>query len=244
MPYTLAAGVYNHSVGIPFFRTHRRAFERVVRQLNVCFRSAVDLGCGTGLFACYLARCWGASVFAIDRSRPMLRIACRNCLDPRVRFFRQDIRHFRIPRRVELATCNFDTINHLIGCGDVPCLFCRVGESLLPGGHFFFDVITPVMPHKRRFLYKRRFRFPEGDIFQTIRWEPPTRLITVKVLQVPRCESLPVLETHRERSYTPEELSRWLSDAGFTVRGVFDAATLRMPLDCPNRIIVLARKRG
>ncbi len=244
MPYTMAARVYNHSVGIRFFRSQRRAFEHIVRQCDVRFRSAVDLGCGTGLFACYLARCWGARVFGIDRSMPMLRVACRNCRDTRVRFFRQDIRDFRIPRHVDLATCNFDTVNHLIGRGDVPRLFCRTAEALQPGGHFFFDVVTPVFPSRHGLKFQRAFHFPEGDIFQTIRWQPSTRLIAVKVLQIPSCDTPATLEVHRERSFTPEELSRWLHDAGFVIRGVFDSSSLEMPLDCPIRIIVLARKRA
>jgi hypothetical protein len=52
-----------------------------------------------------------------------------------------------------------------------------------------------------------------------------------------------MLEAHRERAYSPVEVGRWLMDAGFTIRGVHDAATLRIATGCSPRIIVIARKR-
>ncbi len=239
MPYTLAAETYNDSLGLTFFRTQRIAFEKIACDFGLRFNSAVDLGCGTGLFACHLARRWGARVFGVDRSLPMLRVACRKCRDPRVRFFRQDIREFRIPHRVELATCNFDTLNHLTGYGDLPRVFRHTCDALVPGGYFFFDVVTPVLP--RRFQFRRRFRIPRGDILQTVCWHPAHRLLNITVLHR-ESGRRPVIEQHCERVYDPSVLGRWLNEAGLIVRGVFDAVTLRMPLNCPNRVIVLAEK--
>lgn len=239
MPYTLAAETYNDSLGLTFFRIQRFAFEKIACDFGLRFDSAVDLGCGTGLFASYLARGWGARVFGVDRSLPMLRVACRKCRDPHVQFLCQDIRQFRIPRQVGLATCNFDTLNHLTEPEDLPRVFSHTFDALTPGGHFFFDVVTPVIPH--RFHYRRRFHIPGGDIIQTVCWHPARRLLNITVLYRTSCHC-PVIEQHRERVYTPDELDRWLRNAGFRVRGVFDAATLDVPVKCPNRLIVLAEK--
>jgi predicted RNA methylase len=48
------------------FLSARNAFEEIVRCYGINFRSAADLGCGTGLFAFYVSRCWNVPVFAME----------------------------------------------------------------------------------------------------------------------------------------------------------------------------------
>jgi methylase of polypeptide subunit release factors len=78
-PYSQLAPAYDSALGIPNFIGTRAAFERLVRRYDIRFRSAADIGCGTGLFAGYLSQCWGTPVFAVDRSPEMLAVATRNC---------------------------------------------------------------------------------------------------------------------------------------------------------------------
>ena len=242
LPYSAMAWSYDHAIGLPFFWQHRRAFEMVVRRHGVRFHSAVDLGCGTGLFACYLSRCWGVPVIGVDRAEEMLKVARCNCRAPNVHFIRQDIRELRLPCPVDLATCNFDTLNHLVGNGDLPRVFARVHASLNPGGHFFFDMVTPANPWQEGFVQVRRFRQASCLITQRIRWSPRLQLLTAEVVHQWPAPRPAILELHRERAYPPEQLNRWLTNAGFVVREVIDAMTLRMPRVQPIRMIVLAKK--
>jgi predicted TPR repeat methyltransferase len=53
-PYTELAAMYDATLGVPFFVGARKAFEELVRRYGINFRSAADIGCGTGLFARYL----------------------------------------------------------------------------------------------------------------------------------------------------------------------------------------------
>jgi hypothetical protein len=50
------------------------------------------------------------------------------------------------------------------------------------------------------------------------------------------------MELHRERAYSPQEVASWLMEAGFMLRDVLDAATLRRATVCPSRVIVVAQK--
>jgi SAM-dependent methyltransferase len=83
-PYSQLASAYDIALGIPNFIGTRAAFERLVRRYDIRFRSAADVGCGTGLFACYLSQCWGVPVFGVDRSPEMLAVATRNCTSSNV----------------------------------------------------------------------------------------------------------------------------------------------------------------
>lgn len=155
-PYCRIASVYDCTVGFPFFLRVRDAFERLVRRYGIRFASAADIGCGTGLFACYLNRFWGVPVFAVDRSGDMLRLARRNCRRESVCFLQQDIRCLGLPSRVDLITANFDTLNHLTAPEDLRLAFQCVASNLQPAGHFYFDILTPCQP-LRGLAYLRNY---------------------------------------------------------------------------------------
>jgi SAM-dependent methyltransferase len=177
----------------------------------------------------------------VDISPEMLRVAQRNCLGANVRLLRQDIRCLRLPGPVDLVTSNFDALNHLTGEGDLRVAFRRVAKNLRPGGHFYFDLVTPCRPLGG---YARRMNAAGKQVIQRIRWDGARRTISVFVaihsIDTPR----PVLEVHRERVYSFAEVGRWLIDEGFIIRGVHDASTLRAATGCPARIIVVAQKAG
>jgi SAM-dependent methyltransferase len=240
-PYSRLARKYDAALGIENFLRTRHAFRFLVRRHAIRFRSAADLGCGTGLFARYLATCWHVPVFAVDRSREMLRVARENCCRAPVQFLEQDIRCLRLPQPVDLITANFDTLNHLVNKDEVRRLFCRVAENLRPGGWFVFDFVTPSQPLAGYRTLVRRFRSCGQELQQRIRWNPRRRLLSILIVERWAGPSPPAVEVHRERAYTPEEIGRWLLGAGFIIRGVHDAATLQSARNCPLRIIVVAQ---
>lgn len=243
-PYSQLAPAYDQTLGWPTFLRTRRSFERLSRLYDIRFRNAADLGCGTGLFANYLSRCWDVPVWAVDISPDMLRVAELNCSGSGVRLLRQDIRCLRLPEPVDLATSNFDALNHLTGKDDLRVAFQRVAENLRPGGHFYFDLITPCFPLGKRAVYVRTVRAQTRQVTQLIRWNPTHRIISITVAVQSSDSPRAKLEFHRERVYSFEEVGRWLMGAGFVIRGVHDEQTLEPASGCPQRIIVVAQKSG
>jgi len=240
--YSGIAQVYDCTIGIPFFLRVREAFEELVRRYGIRFCSAADIGCGTGLFACYLNECWGVPVYAVDRSLEMLWQARWNCSGVDVCFLQQDIRCLALPSDVDLITANFDTLNHLSVPQDLRRAFERVSVNLRPGGHFYFDILTPCQPiHAYRVYIRDRCRVGSW-LQQRVCWDPKRRLIRTSAMQRRVGWCRPVVEWITERAYSAAELGKWLAAAGFIIRGVHDEATLRVALDCPPRIIVVAQK--
>lgn len=241
-PYSRLAPAYDRALGISNFIGTRAAFEALIRRYGIGFRSAADIGCGTGLFAAYLHRHWGVPVFGVDRSPEMLQVAIQNCPDERIRLLLQDMRFLRLPYQVDLITANFDTMNHLLNGADLKSAFQRIGENLRPGGHFIFDLITPCQLLGSGRIYTRRLSSGDCNAVQRIRWNPAQKMLSIVVILRSPFSRTRMLEAHRERAYSPGEVGRWLLDAGFILRGVHDAATLRIATGCPQRIIVVARK--
>jgi SAM-dependent methyltransferase len=242
-PYSGLAPAYDGALGISNFIGTRAAFEALVRRYGIQFCSAADIGCGTGLFACYLSQCWGVPVFGVDRSPEMLRVATRNCRDMNVCFLQQDIRCLRLPCPVDLMTANFDTMNHLLTGPELRLAFRRVWKNLRPRGHFIFDLITPCQPLGGARTYIRRLGSESRKAVQRIRWNPGQKILSISVIIRSPSSKVLSLEAHRERAYSPVEVGRWLMDEGFLIRGVHDAATLSIATGCAPRIIVLARKK-
>jgi SAM-dependent methyltransferase len=243
LPYSQLAVDYDATVGIPFFRQTRDFFERLVKEYGISFRSAADIGCGTGLFARHLKVSRDISVFAVDLSEPMLRIAARNCRGTNVVLMRQDIRLLQLPRPVDLITANFDTLNHIVRTDDLRQAIRRIFENLNPGGHFIFDLVTNCLPVGRSRLYVRRFHRHRRSVTQEVRLDPIRKLLSIHVSISSPHMMKPIIERHRERVYSPEELGGALHEAGFMIRGIHDAATLALVNECPQRIIVVAMKK-
>jgi SAM-dependent methyltransferase len=243
-PYGLLASAYDDVIGRNFFQRLRQIFEHIVERHRIGFSSAADLGCGTGLFARYLNSLWRIPVFGVDLSPAMLRVAASNCRDADVTLLRQDIRRLRLPNRVDLVTANFDTLNHLVNDGDLPALFRRVHDNLHAGGHFIFDFITPCDPiGGTTIIQRRRSRDARKHVTQRIRWVPTRRMLLYEVLLNGPAYGGCQLEFHCERAYWPRDVAIWLMDAGFVLRDVLDAATLRRSTGCHRRLVVIAQKQ-
>ena len=240
--YSEIAPFYDVALGRDSFADARRAFEILARGHRIRFRTAADIGCGTGLFACYLSQRWGARVFGVDRSRSMLDVARCNCRDERVCFLEQDIRHLRLPEPVDLVTANFDVVNHLVGYSDLVQMLRGAAAALRRGGHIVFDAITDCAPLGGLRVFQKQTRLPRRRIVQTIRWDPDRRLLQGTIVHFLRERPAPVVETYLERGYAPEELGGALRAAGLVTRGVHDAITLEPAAHCVPRLRIVARK--
>ena len=137
-----------------------------------------------------------------------------------------------------------DSINYVTKPQDVQKTFCRIYESLRPGGLFVFDINTPYKLESLdgqvfldetedsycvwRAVYDRRHSLCRYgmDLFQRLEddtWERS-------------------FEEHVERAYTPQELSGWLMDAGFAQVGQFGNLRLAPPQPDEMRIFFAAKK--
>lgn len=123
---------------------NRHARKRILAVILPRVRAVCDLGCGTGTTALEFAR-RGLEVFAVDNSPTICRLARQKARRARllVRFLRADMTTFRLPRRVDLVTCEFASLNHVRRKQDLGRVARAVARALRPGGYFLFDINTP-----------------------------------------------------------------------------------------------------
>lgn len=243
-PYRGLAADYDGALGLRFFRRVRSAFERLQREYGFTFRSAADIGCGTGLFARYLARKWQVPVVAVDRSPEMLEQAARTCCGEDVRVLRQDLRELRLPDRVGLITANYDVLNHLVVPSDLRRVLHRVRANLVPGGHFYFDLITPCLGLPPGKWTRWTHPMPHGEVQQHLLWDPRERLLRIDVVSRRFGRCLAQVERHTERAYGPAEVATWLAEAGLALRGIHHESTAEFAGRCAPRLLFLAERPG
>ena len=239
--YAALAPLYDQAIGRPFFGALRHAFDTLVARYGICFTDALDLGCGTGLFACHLAQRYRASVLGIDNAQPMLAVARRNCRSCRVGFMRQDLRALQLPWRFDLVTANFDTLNHLRDPTELRRALHTIAALLRPGGHLVFDLLTPAAarclgPRRARWL-----RLAQGRVWQRLSVARGAREIVTRVWIERRWQPE---ARHVERLYRAAEVGAWLRETGLVLRALLDAQTLAPAGDEPARALFVAVKRA
>jgi SAM-dependent methyltransferase len=227
--YRWLAGMYDRLIGDAAFPEIRRSFDWAVIRYGVHFRSAADIGCGTGRFIRYLRRNYRVPVEGVDRSVQMLRAAHMRNQDPEVHLMKQDLRTFKLPHPVDLITCNFDTLNYFIRYRDLAKVFVRCRENLVDSGHLIFDLLTGDTGSPGRQMPLQRIGIPGVTTLWLAAWSPRNRLSVVTIYFIFKdCghQYRVAREVHRQRWYPLPFVAKMLRSAGFALRGARDLSEL------------------
>ena len=104
-------------------------------------RSVLDIGCGTGTFACLLAH-RGLSVVAVDPARASLDVARAKSGADRVQWLQGDATMLH-PLDVDLATMTANVAQVFVSDVEWDATLRGVHDALRPGGHLVFETRNP-----------------------------------------------------------------------------------------------------
>lgn len=220
-PYSRLAAVYDRLVGDALGPAIRLSFERAIAEFDLTFRSAADIGCGTGAFLAHLLR-YRIPLWGVDASASMLRIAARRLPTERVSLLRQDMRRLALPQPVDLIACNGDTLNYLLTSRDLALALGRCGANLTPGGHLVADLLAGI-PDASTDRQTLAVRSQEAVSLWHARVDPAHRLTRVDI-----CEGRSdpngwrwFQETHVQRWHSIASLRTALLEAGLGLRALW-----------------------
>ena len=121
----------------------------------------LDLACGTGSMTAELAR-RGYDMIGVDGSAEMLSEAFSRTAElGGILFLQQDLRSFELYGTVGAVTCCLDSLNYLLGDGELSKCFSLVHNYLDPDGLFLFDMNTP---YKFEHVYGSNHYILEGEL--------------------------------------------------------------------------------
>jgi len=241
-PYREIAAMYDELVGDAAFDCWRENFERITNRYSILFETACDVACGTGLAAVYLAqKC--RRVYGVDVSPSMLAVASRRAGAGEVVFLEQSFADLDLPERVDLLTCNFDSLNYLTVEEELRAALVRFAASVVPGGCAIFDMNTyreladglgqAVLVHQTG----------AGFSIWESTWDEAACTSTLQMTNfMRRDDGLFEMsrETHREKSYDLGVITAAVIDAGFKRVEAFDARGLGAVGDDTRRVQFVA----
>ena len=102
-------------------------------------KTALDLGCGTGVLCRILAQ-QGIAARGMDLSPGMIAIARESA--PELAFDVGNMITYRPEAEFDLVTCTGDALNHIPDLQDVETILQNVYGYLAPGGLFVFDILN------------------------------------------------------------------------------------------------------
>ena len=207
----------------------------------------LDLGCGTGTLT-ELMYNRGYDMIGVDLSESMLNIAMekREASGAEILYLLQDMRELELYSTVGTVFSVCDSLNYILEEDELLEVFSLVNNYLFPGGIFVFDFNTEYKYRKVigdttiaenredcSFIWEN-FYDPEDGINEY------DLTIFVREGEFFRRFS----ETHYQRGYTVEQMTKLLERAGMLLVETRDADTGEAVTPESERIIIVAKECG
>jgi len=190
-----------------------------IRHYRIPKSAMLDLACGTGTLAIMMAR-RGWKVWGVDCSEGMIAESVKKLegIDKQVIFLCQDMTQLELPGQVILATCFFDSLNHLLTKRDLLKTFRGVYKALLPNGYFVFDVNNELC-YKSVWTPTNTVSHKDFTLVFRNTYNPDNRLARSGVELFSNTGSFNEhsTETVLERYFDNEEIAELLRTVGFRV---------------------------
>ena len=241
--YDALAGSYDAMMTDASYQKRVNWLERLFRKSRIPVRTVLDLACGTGSLARLLAL-RGYDVTAVDISPDMLSVAAEKCEGLDVLFLCQDMAKLALVEPADAVVCCLDSVNYVTRPAQLQKAFRRVWQALAPGGLFLFDAKTPQALEEA----DGQVYLDENDGLYCVwrgEYDPRRRIcgfgIDLFALQ-PDGSWDRGGEYHEEFAYTPEELTSYLENTGFSHIKQFGELKMTPPKGGDYRIFFAARK--
>jgi SAM-dependent methyltransferase len=203
-------------------------------------RVVLDVGCGTGTFACLLAQ-RGLVVVGLDPAAASLDVARTKPGADRVRWIHGDTRTMP-PLQVGAATMTGNVAQVFVTDDDLAATLTAIRQALRPGGHLVFESRIPEDRAWRRWTSEEsRTRVEISGVGTVDSWVEVTDvqgpLVSFRSTFVFESDGAVLTSDSTLKFRTREELTASLSEAHLAVREVRDAP------DRPGREFVFIAQR-
>jgi SAM-dependent methyltransferase len=188
--------------------------------------SVLDVGCGTGTFACMLAK-RGLDVVGVDPATASLDVAASKPHAERVRWIHGDATDLP-PMAVDLATMTGNVAQVFLGDDEWTSTLLGIREALRPGGRLVFETRDPArrawLGWNRAETLTRTIIPGAGAVttwYELIDVSEP--LVTFRSTNIFESDGVVLTSDSTLRFRTRDEVERSLDDAGYELVEVRDA---------------------
>ena len=181
-----------------------------LKEKGIAPRTALDLGCGTGVL-CEILDESGIAAAGMDFSAGMIEIARQR--NGKIPYAVADMITYRPETQFDLITCTGDALNHIGDLADVAKILENVYAYTAPGGYFVFDILNENEVSTSE-PFEMDFDEDTRVWFQMTR--PGEKQVNLKI-RVYTHGALDFEENIRETIHDPVSVCKLLQEAGFAV---------------------------
>ncbi len=226
--------------GVPY-RLWVDYLEALMQRAGFKPHTILDAACGTGNVSEILSA-RGYEVVGADIAPGMIEAA--KAKKSKAEYYVQDMAELDLGCKFDLAISLFDSLNYITDPERLAKAIERVGEHVVEGGYFIFDVNT-IYALAHHFFDQANLatdRYPH--YIWSSEFDHSTRICTVNMTFEVLDNDVPrqFKEVHIQRGHTLEELTDMLIDAGFEVVEILHAYRFRKPTRRSDRVFFVARK--
>ena len=252
--YTSFAEVYDTFMDNVPYEEWADYLEDRLKEYGVKDGLVLELGCGTGSMTELLAE-KGYDMIGVDNSEDMLEIAMEKRIESGhdILYLLQNMQEFELYGTVRAIVSVCDCVNYVTEKNELQEVFRLVNNYLDPQGIFIFDFNTE---YKYREVlgdqtiaearedcsfiwdnyYYEEERINEYDLNLFIREDAESETEGDLYRRF--------RETHFQRAYTLEEITRIVEESGLQFVTAYEAFTKEPPSKNSERIYVIAREQG
>jgi len=248
MVYSQLAQIYDLLMeDVDYNRWANYLVEQIVKH-NAPGNVVLDLGCGTGSISLLLAE-KGLQLTGIDISTDMLTQADQKFRENNLNIplYKQDMRKLILDNYVDVVISTFDTFNYILKFSDLEITFKKVNQVLNRKGLFIFDLNTVFKLAYTLGNNTFTYNTEELAYIWENHYDRVTRLcqmdLTFFSLEEKSGKYLRFDETHIQRAYEEEEISKLLSGTGFDLLGIYGELTFNSPKLEEEKIFFVAKKK-
>lgn len=210
--------------------------------------SLLDLGCGTGEHLGLLAgkgiRCTG-----VDISEEMLAIA-RTRFPKGITFIQGDMASINFTGEFDMVISLFGSFDYLIHDLEIDSTLIKIREALSPGGIGIMEIwnAQPIVKIREKDIDLVSTTIIGGEEIKRERgfklWNDTGKtIVEVQYRYTISGNGMKTLrDRHVMRSFTPDEISRFLNKAGLTVKDVYANFQSEPYQENSNRMVVLFQR--
>jgi 2-polyprenyl-3-methyl-5-hydroxy-6-metoxy-1,4-benzoquinol methylase len=232
--------------GVPY-RLWVDYLQAILRRLEYAPRTVLDIACGTGTVDEMMAS-MGYIVTGVDLSAEMIEVAQRKAAKCglQIEYHVCDAAELILGKQFDLAISLFDSLNYITDLFRLAVAMQHIGEHVVPGGYFIFDVNTEYALSHGFFNQSNIGSGLYPKYVWNSSYDRTTRICTVEMVfevREPDGTRRQFTEIHRQRAYAMEELDNMLRKAGFETVERFHAYKFKQPGRRTDRVFFVARKK-
>jgi SAM-dependent methyltransferase len=245
--YDYLARVYDRLTSdIDYSKVANYTLEICRRYLNRPLDKLLDLACGTGSHAIALAK-KKIEVTGIDISGAMLTEAIDKSTseNTNILFSKQDMCSFEIHGNVDVITCCFDSVNHILDPSCFGKMMKNVDKYLVPGGLFIFDVNSE---YKFKKIYGNNVYIESFDDLTFIwqnHFDKNSGIVEFEMTFFTRHKDgryVKHKESNFERLYTGDEIASYINCTSLEQMAIYDGFSFKSLHKRSQRISYILKK--